>query len=47
VDEHLVALSTFMGHADIKHTYWYLEATPELLAGMARAAEALVARTAS
>ena len=28
VGEHFVALSTYMGHTDIKHTYWYLEATP-------------------
>jgi integrase len=44
VGEHFVALSTYLGHADIKHTYWYLEATPQLMGGMARAAEALFAR---
>jgi integrase/recombinase XerD len=27
----MVALSTYLGHSDIKHTYWYLEATPELM----------------
>lgn len=43
VAEHFVALSTYMGHTDIKHTYWYFEATPELMEGMARAAEALMA----
>lgn len=43
VAEHFVALSTYLGHADIKHTYWYFEATPELMAGMAQAAETLVA----
>ncbi len=32
VEAHLVELSTFMGHADPKHTYWYLSATPELFA---------------
>ncbi len=26
------ALSTFLGHADPKSTYWYLTGTPELLA---------------
>jgi hypothetical protein len=31
-----------MGHADIAHTYWYLEATPELMTAIAAAAEALV-----
>ena len=25
-------LSTYLGHADPKHTYWYLQAAPELLA---------------
>jgi integrase len=32
VEARLPLLSTFMGHADPKHTYWYLSATPELLA---------------
>jgi hypothetical protein len=32
-----------MGHADIAHTYWYLEATPELMTSIAAAAEALIA----
>lgn len=38
-----VALSTYLGHGHIKHTYWYLEATPELLGDIAAAAEMLVA----
>jgi len=42
VGRHFVALSTYLGHSDIKHTYWYLEATPELMADIATAAEALV-----
>jgi hypothetical protein len=32
-----------MGHSDIAHTFWYLEATPDLMTGIAVAAEALVA----
>jgi integrase/recombinase XerD len=40
VARHFVALSTYMGHTDIAHTYWYLEATPELLAGIATAGQA-------
>ena len=43
VARHFVALATYMGHADIAHTYWYLEATPELMTGIAAAAEALIA----
>lgn len=43
VARHFVGLSTYMGHADIKYTYWYFEATPELMSDIAAAAEALVA----
>jgi integrase/recombinase XerD len=28
----IVALSTYLGHSDPSHTYWYLEAAPELMA---------------
>jgi integrase len=42
VARHFVALSTYMGHTDIAHTYWYLEATPDLMTGIAAAAEALI-----
>jgi len=42
VARHFVALATYMGHADIVHTYWYLEATPELMTDIAAAAEVLV-----
>jgi len=44
VARHFVALATYLGHSDIKHTYWYLEATPELMTGLADAAEALFGR---
>jgi integrase len=43
VARHFVALATYMGHTDIAHTYWYLEATPALMTGIAAAAEALIA----
>jgi len=46
VARHFVALSTYLGHADIAHTYWYLEATPELMADISAAAETLVMETA-
>ena len=45
VARHFVALATYMGHTDIASTYWYLEATPELLTDIAAAAEALIATT--
>jgi integrase/recombinase XerD len=43
VARHFVALATYMGHTDIANTYWYLEATPELMTGIAAASEALIA----
>jgi hypothetical protein len=46
VARHFVALATYMGHADIAHTYWYLQATPELMTDIAAAAEALIAEAA-
>lgn len=46
VARHFVALSTYLGHADIAHTYWYLEATPELMTDIATAAGKLIAEAA-
>jgi integrase/recombinase XerD len=43
VARHFVALATYLGHADIAHTYWYFEATPYLMTDIAAAAERLVA----
>jgi len=42
VARHFVALATYMGHADIAHTYWYLQATPVLMGKIATVAEAWV-----
>jgi hypothetical protein len=28
---HVLALSTYLGHASLRDTYWYLQATPQLL----------------
>lgn len=39
VGQHMLALSTYMGHVNIVDTYWYLEATPELLRDIATAGE--------
>lgn len=41
VDEHMAILSTYLGHVSPADTYWYLSASPEL---MALAAERLDAR---
>jgi hypothetical protein len=32
VQARLPQLSTYLGHTDPRHTYWYLSAAPELLA---------------
>lgn len=40
VGRHIVALSTYLGHASIANTYWYLEATPRLMKQIAEAGEA-------
>ena len=32
VDQRMLALSTYMGHAKISNTYWYLTGVPELMA---------------
>ena len=47
VARHFVALSTYLGHADIRNTYWYLQATPEMMADIASAAEMLVGESAA
>ena len=39
-----MALATYLGHTDITATYWYLEATPELMTDIAAATEALIAK---
>lgn len=41
VGRHIVALSTYLGHAHVTDTYWYLQATPILLRQIAAAGEAL------
>jgi site-specific recombinase XerD len=30
IARHAVALMTYLGHSDLRYTYWYLQATPEL-----------------
>jgi hypothetical protein len=47
VARHMLALSTYLGHAHLEDTYWYLQATPALLGDIADAAEAYLAGGAS
>ena len=35
------ALSTYLGHTNVTDTYWYLEATPIIMGGIAEASEAM------
>lgn len=39
VDKHMLALSTYMGHAHVADTYWYLNSTPELMSDIVSACE--------
>lgn len=39
IDRDILALSTYLGHAKVTDTYWYVTATPELMALAARRAE--------
>ena len=41
VGRHLLALSTYIGHAHVDDTYWYLTATPHLMSDIADACEKL------
>ena len=40
VDEAMLSLSTYVGHAMVTNTYWYLQAVPELTAVAAKRFEA-------
>jgi integrase/recombinase XerD len=42
IGQHMLALATYLGHANIDSTYWYLETTPELLADIAAAGESFL-----
>jgi integrase len=41
IARHMAGLSTYLGHAHVSDTYWYLQATPALMQQIARAGEAL------
>jgi hypothetical protein len=42
----MLALSTYLGHAHVADTYWYFQATPKLLADIAKQGESLAKRGA-
>jgi len=39
ITQHMLALSTYLGHGKVSHTYWYLEAVPELMRNIAQRCE--------
>ena len=39
IARHILALSTYLGHAHPSDTYWYLQATPKLMASISEVAE--------
>jgi integrase/recombinase XerD len=41
ITRHMLALSTYLGHSSVAHTYWYLEAVPQLMRDIAEHAEHL------
>jgi len=43
ITQHMLALSTYLGHGKVSDTYWYLQATPELMRSIAERCESLVA----
>jgi integrase/recombinase XerD len=42
ISRHMVALTTYLGHSDVRNSYWYLEATPKLLSRIAESCEDFV-----
>jgi len=35
ITKHMLALSTYLGHSKVSATYWYMEATPDLMKSIA------------
>jgi integrase len=44
INKHTLALSTYLGHASVADTYWYLLVTPQLMTNIADACETWLAR---
>lgn len=42
ITQHMLALSAYLGHSSVAHTYWYLEATPDLMRDIADCSERFV-----
>ena len=46
IAQHTLALTTYMGHARVASTYWYLQSTPTLMTDIAERCEALAHKEA-
>ncbi len=44
IAQHMLALSTYLGHSSVVSTYWYLQAPPQLLRDIADACEGLLSK---
>lgn len=44
IDEAMLSLSTYVGHAMVTNTYWYLSAVPELMALAAARFESFISQ---
>jgi integrase/recombinase XerD len=42
ITKHMLGLSTYLGHANVANTYWYLQATPELMTDISEVCERFV-----
>jgi integrase/recombinase XerD len=42
ITKNMLALSTYLGHSNVANTYWYLEATPDLMSRIAERCEKFV-----
>ena len=42
ISRHMLALTTYMGHAKVDSTFWYLESIPELMADIAHKCETFI-----
>jgi len=42
VGRHMLALTTYLGHAKVDSTYWYLESVPQLMTDIAGRCETFI-----
>ena len=47
VGSHMLALTTYLGHAKVNSTYWYLESVPQLMTDIAHRCEVFIDRGAA